>query len=117
MAFKRALWHSGLTYQQTCRQCRTTISYTDHSLDFRPWFADGFVYCPTCRTPLRHHEQYAIDTPTDPVHVAVTPPPAPSAPVESAPAAVDTAILFCTKCGKQFHDEDRFCSGCGSPRA
>ena len=48
MAFKRALWHSGLTYQQTCYHCRTLVRYTDYNLDFRPWYPDGFVYCPNC---------------------------------------------------------------------
>ena len=63
MAFKRALWHSGLTYQQTCRTCREVVTYMDNALDFRPWFPDGFVYCPKCKTPLRHNEAYAINAP------------------------------------------------------
>ena len=61
MAFKRAAWHSGLTYEQTCPQCKTVVKYKDTILDFRPWYADGFVYCPTCKKPLRHKEIYAID--------------------------------------------------------
>ena len=61
MAFKRAFWHSGLTYRQTCPKCHTVIQYQDDKLDFRPWYADGFVYCATCRSPLRHNEAYAID--------------------------------------------------------
>ena len=61
--FKRAEWHSGLTYRQTCRECNTVVEYTDHKLGFRPWFPDGFVYCPKCETPLRHNEEYAIDGP------------------------------------------------------
>ena len=39
MAFKRALWHSGLTYKLTCNKCQTVIQYTDDKLDFRPWYA------------------------------------------------------------------------------
>ena len=61
MAFKRALWHSGLTYKQTCPKCHTVIQYQDDKLDFRPWYADGFIYCATCRSPLRHSEAFAID--------------------------------------------------------
>ena len=61
MAYKRAQWRSGLIYQQTCETCKTTIRYTDEKLDFRPWYADGFVYCPNCKTPLRHNEDYAVD--------------------------------------------------------
>ena len=62
MAFKRALWHSGLTYQQTCYHCRAVVRYTDYQLDFRPWYPDGFVYCPRCKGPLRHNElRYTVD--------------------------------------------------------
>ena len=53
--FKRAEWHSGLTYKQTCRDCGNVMIYTDEILDFRPWYADGFVYCSTGHTPLRDY--------------------------------------------------------------
>ncbi len=126
MAFKRALWHSGLTYQQTCRQCHTVVSYTDHLLDFRPWYADGFVYCPTCRTPLRHSEEFAVDAPS-PATAAPVPPASPyavdtnTAPMNTAspvdePMSAAPLAAFCTACGKQFRDDDRFCSGCGAKR-
>ncbi len=87
MGYKRAEWHSGLTYQQTCENCKTIVQYTDYSLDFRPWYADGFVYCPRCRTPMRHNENYAIDAapPSEPVKIPV-PSQAPAAPAP-APAA------------------------------
>ena len=61
MAYQRALWKSGLTYEQVCEQCHTRVRYTDDKLDFRPWFADGFVYCPKCKKPIRHNEIYAIN--------------------------------------------------------
>lgn len=102
MGFKRAQWHSGLTYQRTCDQCKTVLQYTDYSLDFRPWYADGFVYCPRCKTPLRHNENYAINAPepAQPVTIPVpTPEPAPApmpepAPVpEAAPAAEVPAYM------------------------
>jgi len=35
MSFQRAQWHSGLTYQQVCKNCGTKIRYTDESLDFQ----------------------------------------------------------------------------------
>ena len=84
MGFKRAAWHSGLTYQQTCEYCKTIIQYTDYSLDFRPWYADGFVYCPRCKKPLRHNENYAIDAvpPTEPVKLPIPNQP----PVQEKPA-------------------------------
>ena len=132
MAFQRALWHSGLTYQQICCNCHALIHYTDENLDFRPWFPDGFVYCPKCREPLRHSETFALNANGQPANV--TPPgksplppvtpladgprrtPIAAAPVASAvvpanlvpviqtpPAgAVGNEIAFCSKCGRQY---------------
>ena len=97
--FKRANWHSGLTYRQVCDQCKTTIEYMDDKLDYRPWFADGFVYCPTCKKPLRHNERYAIN-----------------APVSEASASNNDEAKFCTGCGHKFLDGDKFCSQCGKKR-
>ena len=77
MAFKRALWHSGLTYQQTCYHCRALVRYTDYQLDFRPWYPDGFVYCPRCKGPLRHNELYAINPDGSPVYEQPVAQPAP----------------------------------------
>ena len=108
MSFKRATWHSGLTYKQTCRKCFTEVTYTDEKLDFRPWFADGFVYCPTCKAPLRHNEAYAIDRPENPV----------VAPAEAnVPVNTNTEKAnFCPKCGKAFAPQDNFCIACGTKR-
>ncbi len=130
MAYKRAQWHSGLTYQQTCSGCQALVRYTDASLDFRPWFADGFVYCPRCKHPLRHNECYAIDEngnyinpqPVPAQQVAPQPvapqqyapqqyaPPQPVAP----PAAPQTVV--CKACGHQLADSDIFCSQCGTKK-
>lgn len=96
MAYQRASWHSGLTYAQICEQCHTKVTYQDNVLDFRPWFADGFVYCPTCRKPLRHREDYAINKP-DYMNMA-------------------GRAAFCSSCGRAFREEDSFCSACGQKR-
>ena len=104
MGFKRAEWHSGLTYRQTCQQCKAILEYTDHGLDFRPWYADGFVYCPRCRTPLRHKEEYAINNPAAPVVAA-------PAPESGTPQA-----KFCAQCGTPFEENARFCAQCGNKR-
>ena len=109
MGYKRAEWHSGFTYEQVCGECRTVVRYTDHALDFRPWFADGFVYCPKCKSPIRHHERYAIDAPD-----SNKPQPQPQT-TQSAASSTERA-LFCSKCGKKFSDDDNFCSGCGTKR-
>lgn len=146
MGYQRAQWHSGLTYRQQCRECRTVFKYTDEILGFRPWFPDGFVYCPKCNTPNRHNESYAIDgQQTGNVtyaHTAQVDTEAPACatinesveapaieasivetaianePVIEAPIIEETAapVAFCTKCGKKFNDGDLFCSGCGNKR-
>lgn len=108
MAYKRALWKSGLTYQQECEQCHTIVRYTDNEMDYRPWFADGFVYCPTCQKPLRHNEKYAINNKVkeDPIDI-----------VDEVKSSSNTlSETFCPHCGKKFADEDRFCSICGRKR-
>ena len=114
MAFKRAQWHSGLTYIQECTHCHTKFKYTDYSLDFRPWYADGFVYCPKCKSPCRHHENYAVNEDGTYVYGGVTP--VQSQPQNPAPAAAsDGSVAYCNKCGRQYRPgEDFFCSGCGN---
>ena len=106
MGYQRAQWRSGLLYRQICETCRGTVTYTDHCLDFRPWYADGFVDCPTCGTHLRHNERYAIDANGNPLY----------GPVQTAPQATGFTATFCTKCGKKFGDGDMFCAGCGEKR-
>ena len=122
MGLKRAEWHSGLTYQQTCESCKTILQYTDYSLDFRPWYADGFVYCPKCKTPLRHNENYALGNNNQP-QVVPAPVPMPEQPAYEASLSQQTtapapaaAPAFCTNCGNRFSDNDRFCAQCGTKR-
>ena len=104
MAYKRAQWHSGLTYKQACEDCKTIIQYTDKQLDFRPWYADGFVYCPRCKKPLRHNENYAIDgDKVQPETYDMT-------------GGTISKEGFCIECGKEFRAGDNFCSGCGKKR-
>ena len=111
MGYKRAEWHSGLTYKQTCRECGTTFEYNDWSLDFRPWFADGFVYCPRCQTPIRHSENFALNNNRGPVITGN------EATGNSQPACNNTSTAkFCTNCGAPFRDGDLFCGQCGTKR-
>lgn len=107
MAFKRALWHSGLKYRTVCRTCQTHIEYTDYNLDFRPWYPDGFVLCPKCSTPLRHSEMLAVDENGNPIRAAA---------VGTVPQNVpsDGTFAYCKNCGKKYTiGSGRFCSGCG----
>ncbi len=102
MGFKRANWHSGLTYKQVCEECKQVMVYTDHQLDFRPWYPDGFVYCSRCQTPLRHNEAYALqNTPEN---------------VSTADSSDTSRALFCTSCGRKYAETDNFCGGCGKKR-
>ena len=129
MGFQRAQWHSGLTYQQTCTTCKTVLQYTDYSLDFRPWYADGYVDCPKCKSHLRHNENYAIGTPSsqpqtvdEPVQEQpVQEQPAYMVDLEdqvsaAAPEAPAGLPAFCAQCGNKFGENDRFCAQCGSKR-
>ncbi len=124
MAFKRALWHSGLTYKRECDACRAIVQYTDHSLDFRPWFADGFVYCPKCKKPLRHNEMYAIDADNKPqeTYVIGNDSAVIEKTVEEIPNPTNSGTqskslpMFCGKCGNKFNEDDMFCSSCGNKR-
>ena len=133
MAYKRAGWHSGLTYQQVCPYCRTVVRYNDYSLGFRAWYPDGFVYCPKCNKPLRHHEGHAINEDGSPYYTTpVTPYGQPiqqvgqavqqpmqqpvQQPVEQ-PVQQETQVEKgeCPNCGKAFDKGvDHFCSGCGT---
>ena len=101
MAYQRAQWHSGLTYQQTCETCKNQVRYQDTALDFRPWYPDGYVDCPVCKSHLRHNENFAIDAPW---RQAV------SGETESL------TEMFCTKCGNKFGEGHRFCVACGTKR-
>ena len=117
MAYQRAQWHSGLTYTQICENCKSKVEYTDYSLGFRPWYADGYVDCPRCGTHLRHNEKYAenapapavVETPVEPVQEVA----APAEPVQETAAGP----VFCTACGNKFREGDRFCAMCGAKRA
>lgn len=135
MAYKRAQWHSGLTYQQTCSGCQALVRYTDASLDFRPWFADGFVYCPRCKHPLRHNECYAIDENGNYINPQPVPAqqvaPQPVAPQQYAPQQyapqqyappqpvappAPLQAVTCKACGRQLAEGDIFCSQCGTKK-
>ena len=105
--FKRANWKSGLTYQHVCPECKTVVRYTDDLLDFRPWYPDGFVYCPRCQKPLRHNENLAIDQATgEPIYAQAQP----------QDSTSTGANAYCTKCGNKFTNSDPYCGKCGAKR-
>ena len=112
MGYQRAEWRSGLRYKQTCIQCNTTLIYMDDKLDFRPWFPEGFVYCPTCKKPLRHNEAYAMDRP-QPKTVEMC---KPSQTGAAPQGAKQGGFGFCSQCGHPFGAGARFCSQCGAKK-
>ena len=38
-----------------CEWCYHTFLYYDSNMGYRTWYKHGFVYCPFCKKPLRHH--------------------------------------------------------------
>ena len=42
-------------YRVECEYCRCVFEYKTRNLGFRPWYPGGFVYCPNCKKPIRHH--------------------------------------------------------------
>ena len=49
------------TFKVKCPVCGTVFEYESTDLGFRPWFPNGFVYCPTCKKPVRHTcEKYQV---------------------------------------------------------
>ena len=116
MGFKRAEWRSGLTYQQLCKTCNNVMTYMDDRLDFRPWYADGYVDCPKCKTHLRHDEKYALGNEQAKPRVV-------DAAVKNTPANLPEPgpqsafkAAFCPACGHKFDAEDCFCMQCGKKR-
>ena len=119
MGYQRANWHSGLNYVQTCEGCNTKVMYTDYYLEFRPWYADGFVYCPKCKKPLRHKEAYAINPPPAPQQMMIGQNPQPQAqpqPQSQSQPQAQGEMRFCTSCGYEFKGHELFCPMCGKKR-
>ena len=137
MSYKRANWHSGLTYQTTCYHCHVTIRYTDYDLGFRAWYPDGFVYCPRCRGPLRHNEMNAINPDGTPMNAQVVQQSMPqqyAQPVQQGPVMPQQPVqqpiqqpvqqpvqqpagntCYCPKCGAAYiRGDGRFCGSCGN---
>lgn len=42
-------------FQFTCTRCATVFRYKKEHLGYRAWYPSGFVYCPSCHSPCRHH--------------------------------------------------------------
>ena len=110
MAYQRNQWHSGLTYTQTCPMCKTVVRYTDRALSFRPWYADGYVDCPKCKSHLRHNEKFAVNS------GEAAPQVVPRKAEETTEESTERNLMFCTACGHKFGPQDRFCAMCGAPR-
>ena len=114
MGYQREKWHSGLTYRQICENCKSKVEYTDYSLDFRPWYADGFVDCPTCGSHLRHNEKYAMTETGETVEEEAKE--IPTEDTREVPEEKGFVAAFCHQCGNKFGEGHRFCFMCGTKR-
>lgn len=47
-------------FKAKCEYCYTVFTYYRSNLDYRPWYPHGFVYCPTCKKPLRHSNDLLV---------------------------------------------------------
>lgn len=123
MSYKRAVWTSGYTYRRNCEYCSTPIEYTDRQLGYRSWYPNGFIYCPSCKKPLRHNEIYAVNPDGSPVFKT---PAEADASVRvgyykatgayyNAQAPQPSAVAYCPNCGKPYAKGGcNFCPSCGS---
>ena len=44
-------------YAIKCEYCGCEFEYQKEDLGYRPWYRHGFIYCPSCKRPLRHKEE------------------------------------------------------------
>lgn len=57
MAIKITDTNDKKVFHTKCSQCLTEFDYESEDLGFRAWYPHGFVYCPTCKRPIRHHPE------------------------------------------------------------
>ena len=131
MSYKRQMWTSGYEYRARCPKCGTFLSYFDRDLQYRAWYANGFVYCPTCREPIRHNEMYAVNEDGTPVYktqaeanqaLVIGYNKALGSPVQtvnpqpvSAGNVPTEGVGYCPECGAKFEKgTTHFCSNCGT---
>jgi hypothetical protein len=43
-----------------CEYCHCVFEYRSKHLGYRIWYPSGFVYCPSCKKPLRHRLEYEV---------------------------------------------------------
>lgn len=48
-------------YKVKCEYCGAVIEYGKKDIGWRPWFPKGYVYCPKCKKPIRHHEANKVE--------------------------------------------------------
>jgi hypothetical protein len=46
-----------IRFRKKCEYCLCEFSYEQEDIGYRPWYPKGFVYCPKCGKPLRHHPE------------------------------------------------------------
>jgi predicted amidophosphoribosyltransferase len=57
----RIISNKAPVFRIKCEYCTCEFEYTLSNLGYRPWYPKGFVYCPSCKRPLRHHTENQIN--------------------------------------------------------
>jgi predicted amidophosphoribosyltransferase len=47
-------------FRVECEYCHCVFEYRSKHLGYRIWYPSGFVYCPSCKKPLRHRLEYEV---------------------------------------------------------
>ena len=47
-------------FRVQCESCACLFEYKLANLGFRAWYPNGFVYCPKCKKPIRHHVENEV---------------------------------------------------------
>ncbi len=47
-------------FRVKCESCACEFEYKLANLGFRAWYPNGFVYCPKCKKPIRHHVENEV---------------------------------------------------------
>lgn len=47
-----------IIFHKKCEYCGTEFDYEQEDIGYRIWYPHGFVYCPKCQKPLRHHPEH-----------------------------------------------------------
>ncbi len=56
----RIISKSDPLFRVKCEYCCCEFEYRVKDLGYRAWYPSGFVYCPSCKKPIRHKLEYEV---------------------------------------------------------